>query len=240
MNCLDYRRRLGSEPREDELMRAHRVECPRCAEHHRRSQDFEQALRAAMQVPVPEDLAEMVLLRQTTVRRRRLPHVPGWLALAASIVLAAGLVFVLWPMASPTDEDELAQLAMDHYLHEPYALDPRPPVPAPLLRGSAARLGVDLAAAPEAVSYAAVCPMGQYRSLHLVVQRPEAPVTLFYVPALDTPERRFEQDGIHGRALTVPGGTLLVMAARDDLLDAVARSWAVALSPPAEVAAGQR
>jgi hypothetical protein len=239
MNCIDYRRRLGSEPREDQAMREHRLACARCSEHHQRSLAFEQALCEAMQVPVPEGLAETILLRQTTTRRR-LPRTPAWLALAASSVLAVGLAFALWPRAVVDAGDPLLQLAMDHYLHEPYALDPRPPVPAPLLRSSAARIGLDLSAAPEAVSYAAVCPMGRYRSLHLVVQRTEAPVTLFYVPELDSGARRFEQDGVHTRALPVSGGTLLVMAERDDLLDGVALAWAGAFSNPAQVAAGSR
>jgi hypothetical protein len=238
MNCLDYRRRLGSEPREDAPMREHRSACPRCAEHFQRSQAFEQSLREALQVTVPEDLAEAILLRQTTARRRRMPGLPGWLALAASTVIAVGLAFALWPRGVPESDDLVARLAMDHYLHEPYAFDPRPPVPAPLLRSSGARAGIDLARAPEAVSYAAVCPMGPYRSLHLVVWRDEAPVTLFVVPGMETPARHFERDGIHSRAMPLTGGTLLVMAERADLLDPVAQAWATALSPRAEVAAG--
>lgn len=220
-------------------MRAHRLACPRCAEHYGRSQQFEQTLRACLRVPVPEGLAETVLLRQTTAQRKGGWRRPlRWLAVAASGVLAVGLVFTMWPRMTSEGDDRLVDLAMDHYLHEPYALDPRPVVPEPLLRTSASRVGLDLQHVPEAVTYAVACPMGDYRSLHLVVRRDDQPVTLFLVPGLDAPPRRFERDGVHSRALPVPGGTLLVMAEHADLVDPVAGAWAGVLSPSAQVAAG--
>lgn len=237
MNCIEYRRRFGTEPRENASMREHRVVCARCSEFHASSLGFERSLREALELPAPQGLAEAILLRQTTERRRR-PRFPAWLAIAASTILALGLGVALWPSPEYRN-DALVQLAIDHYLHEPYALDVRPVVPPPLLRSSAARVGIALDAAPEDVTYAAACPMGPYRTLHLVVRRAGVPVTLFLVPGLDAGERSFVAEGIHSRSVPVPGGTLMAMAEREDLLSQVLADWQGVVGVRAAVAAGR-
>ncbi|MFY9314216.1 MAG: hypothetical protein WAO95_01500, partial [Burkholderiales bacterium] len=58
MNCLDYRRTLLSGSGETEDMRVHRMGCSPCTETHKEHLAFEAELRRALEVPVPEGLAE--------------------------------------------------------------------------------------------------------------------------------------------------------------------------------------
>ena len=87
MNCLDFRRRIGAEPRSrDPELLAHRDACKDgCAAFWQRAQRFEDDIEAAMAVPVPEGLADRILLVQATdERRRQVACRRAWMAMAAS------------------------------------------------------------------------------------------------------------------------------------------------------------
>ena len=69
MNCLEFRRRLGSEPASTlGSFVAHRAECPSCAAAQTRADEFEERIRRAVSVPAPSNLADRILLAQITVR----------------------------------------------------------------------------------------------------------------------------------------------------------------------------
>lgn len=69
MNCLEFRRRIGAEPRSraPELL-AHRDSCKDgCAAFWQRAQRFDDDLEAALAIPLPEGLVDRILLAQATV-----------------------------------------------------------------------------------------------------------------------------------------------------------------------------
>ena len=97
MDCLEFRRLLGSDPRvADSAARAHLETCPRCQDAYTRAQAFEARLAHALTVAVPEGFADRVLLAQLTGERQRPAHRfrYGWIALAAAaaLVVAVGVV----------------------------------------------------------------------------------------------------------------------------------------------------
>ena len=71
MNCVEFRRQLLLDPQVDDVQfRQHASDCMRCAEAQQRALGFESALHSALAVPVPAQLAEAILLRQTTEQQR--------------------------------------------------------------------------------------------------------------------------------------------------------------------------
>ena len=64
MNCLEFHRMLRTEPdgRDPEFV-GHQAQCESCAREATRAMRFEQRLREAIEVPVPESLTSRVLLR---------------------------------------------------------------------------------------------------------------------------------------------------------------------------------
>ena len=105
MDCLEFRRLLGSDPRvADAAARAHLETCPRCQDAYARAQAFEARIAQAMAVAVPEGLADRILLNQLTNERQRRASGfrYGWIALAAaaSLAIAVGIVRVSAPDAS--------------------------------------------------------------------------------------------------------------------------------------------
>ncbi|MGH8172776.1 MAG: DUF3379 family protein, partial [Rhodanobacteraceae bacterium] len=70
MDCLEFRRLLGSDPRvASAAARAHLETCPRCRDAYARAHAFEGRLSQALSVPVPEGLADRILLHQLTGER---------------------------------------------------------------------------------------------------------------------------------------------------------------------------
>lgn len=243
MDCLEFRRLLGSDPHiSDRAAREHLEGCPFCADAHARAHAFESGLAQAMAVPVPTGLADRILLAQLTGERqhqrtrvRRL----AWIALAAAASLALAIGVVRHQRATSAS---LADLVVAHIDGpERDALQLRAPVAAAAIERAFADRGVRLASVPAEVSYVHECPIGAYRSVHMVMPENGAPVSVLYV--VDHPSRNsknFLRAGMHGREVPIANGTLVLAAQTDSGFDAIEHTWRDAIEGPAQVAAGSR
>ena len=234
MNCLDFRRAIGSDPRGlDAAAVAHRSECPRCADALERALGFERTLAAAVAIAVPEGLAERILLRQTTAAM----HEPvlrrfAWWQIAATVVISVALAAsVGWRWFASTAA--LADLAVAHLAHEPFALSARARVPEQEVRTMFAALGAPITRSPGVVNYLNDCPLGERMSLHMVLQRERGPVTAMYVPKVREPRRDFDRAGVRGRESTIGDGTLILLAADAREFDAIESAFALAFGDAA-------
>jgi hypothetical protein len=238
MNCLDYRRELGPEPRRESAeMQEHRRGCAGCAAHHARALGFELALKRALTVPVPDGLAERILLAQTTSergdhgrRRRRL----GWFAAAAVVLVALGLGVHQLRLFSP-----LAQQLIVHLQHEPAALITHTPLPVEDVERRFTQRGVRLVAPPPAgISYAQACPIGLLGSVHMVMPERKGPVTVFFLPGHTEPRSDYADGGMQVRAIPMAAGTLALLAADTRHFDTLEAGWRRSLEGSPATAAG--
>ncbi|HSX59429.1 MAG TPA: DUF3379 family protein [Tahibacter sp.] len=238
MNCLDYRRQLGPDPRHESAeMQEHRRGCAGCAAHHARALGFELALKRSLAVPVPDGLAERILLSQTTserglrVRRRRRW---SWAAAAAAVVATVGLVAYQLALFSPLPR----QLVL-HLQHEPEALITHTPLAVAAIEERFRQRGVRLAGPPPAgVSYAQPCPVGVIGSVHMVMPEKEGPVTVFFLPGHKERRGDYVDDGMHVRAVPMAEGTLALVAADARHFDALEAGWRRSLEGASDIAAG--
>ena len=114
MNCLDFRRRITAEPRSrDADLMAHRDTCKEgCAAFWQRAQRFEDDFESMLAIPVPDGLADRILLAQATgERRRQLGMRRAWMGMAASVLIAFAGVGMLW---RHMDANSLPALAVAH------------------------------------------------------------------------------------------------------------------------------
>ncbi|MEO8673790.1 MAG: DUF3379 family protein [Tahibacter sp.] len=243
MNCLEYRRLLGSDPRHESAdMQAHRQECTRCAEHQARSLGFEMQLRRVLNVPVPMGLAERILLAQTTEHRReRGDQRRRWgagFAIAASLAVAVGLG-TLW--SAPTAE-AFPNMIVDHLAHEPGAFASSQNLPNADVQQRFDNRGVRLAAElPAGISYVSACPIGPYRSVHMVMPEKSGPVTVIYIADhRESGRDDFERNAWHGRSVPMGQGTLVLVAQDSALFDTLERSWRHSIEGDVNTAAGGR
>lgn len=242
MDCLEFRRRLGSDPRvADADARAHLESCPRCRDAYARAQAFESRLAEALTVAVPEGLADRVLLTQITQerRRRRTSLRYGWIALAAAaaLIVAVGVVRRGALTAKPLPDVVVAHIEGA----EKPALSLRAPVPADQVRKAFTDRGVALASVPDGISYVQECPVGAYRSVHMIMPRDDKPITVFYLVNYQAPAVvSFKRDAMIGREVPIGNGTLVMVANDPDHFDALEHGWRDALQGTAETAAGSR
>jgi hypothetical protein len=226
MNCLEFRRRLGSDPRSTvpEFV-AHREECTHCAEAQAQALGFEERLERLLAVPVPDRLAERVLLRQNTAalaERRHGRRASLW-RMAAVLALGVG-VGSMWVVSGPVQA--LPELAVGHLAHEPYALMATATVELAEIRAQFAARDVGLADDPGQVNYLNLCRLGRQRALHMVVQTADGPVTVYYVVGrVDEARSSWQRGGLMGRSVPARDGTLVLLADNDRAFDALERNW---------------
>jgi hypothetical protein len=240
MNCLDFRRELAAVPEAlggDAL--AHEADCTRCAQARGDALAFEAKLRGALAVAVPASLADEILLRQTTEARRersRRNWRTSWRIAAVLVVALAG--GMLWRMQASAPS--LSRLAVAHLPGEPGALTARGNMPFADVRTFFATRGVALRADPGEVDYLMLCELGPDPAVHMVVQAPAGPVTVFYVAGRHEAARAgWQSDGMVGRTVPVSGGTLVLVAAHAGDFDPIERRWTQALDEDAGTAVAQ-
>jgi hypothetical protein len=177
MNCLEFRRLKLAEPkRPGEEALAHASECPACLAFARGVDESEAALERALAVPVPEGLADRILLTQSGRTR-----VGRWAyALAASLVLAvtAG-VFVA---TREPDSAKQARLAIEHVLEEPQSLTTFYNADPDRLAAIVREFGGNLREPIGRVRYIKLCPVEQGTGWHIVFEAPQGLATLILVP----------------------------------------------------------
>lgn len=244
MNCLDFRRRLGAEPRSrDPDLLAHRDACGEgCAAVWQRAQRFDDDLEAALAVPVPDGLADRILLAQATAeRRRQVGRRRAGMALAASLLIAVMGGGMVW---RHLDGFSVPALAVAHMPGEVSSLALTASLPdARVEAGFAGRNAPLKGPAPQGVTYVQDCLVGPYPAVHVVTRMNDEPVVALYMPGKMTEgDTRFHREGWDGRELALHGGTLVVLAqegASRHAMDAVARAWRSAIEGPLPQAVGR-
>ncbi len=178
MNCLEFHREKLADPRRlSPEARAHAEACTGCTSFARDVDNAERALERALLVPVPDGLADRILLRARDAKRR--PR-QAW-ALAAGIVLMSALAFAYFRQAT-TPADEYARDAIEHVAMEPESLttlrNADPAAFATAIQASGGSLREPLAN----VRYVRLCPVEGGYGWHIVFETSEGLATLILVP----------------------------------------------------------
>lgn len=170
---------------------------------------FDALLEAAFKVKAP------AVGVGTPPRRARWP---AMVALAASLVLAAGAWFGLRTELSRQDVSPLAPEIIAHIRHEPAALVVTASTVSReafegVLRGGRAALAGPVGQ----VSYAKLCPFRGRMVAHFVVQGEHGPVTVMLLPEEDVAApTAIEEDGFMGTLVPVEGGGSVAIVGEPD------------------------
>ncbi len=212
MNCLDFRREALAEPqRLPTEAQEHASACPGCHAFLERQRELDADLYDAMRVPVPDGLADRVLVAHG-IRRRRTPW--AW-SIAATLVVAAGVGMLAAPSLSGR---ALASEAIAHVIEEPQSFRIANRHVDSYLSGELAVQGVRLARTLGEVTYAQFCPTSTGRARHIVVATEAGPVTLLLMPGDGTRRARalLESEGMTAITLPVGRGSIAIVASSRD------------------------
>lgn len=215
MNCMEFRRAALANPHHPghEAL-AHEASCLSCAHFYRELRMQEEALYEAMNVPVPDGLADRVLLRQARGWREIFLLRFAAPALAASLVLAASLGLVWQFKPNALTPEMLAAGIVAHVEEEQKALLAEQSVPLARLVTAVKRSGGELGEPPGETSYVDHCPLpGGGTGEHLVFNTPHGKLTLILMPGKRiTHPVRLDRDGLTVSLMPAGEGSLALVS----------------------------
>jgi hypothetical protein len=233
MNCEQYRQAVAAEPSFDGGA-DHVSVCAECQAFRDEMRALDADIATALQLDLPPlNLPELPAIdvqdndTQDNVvslaSRRSLPK-PRWLALAASVMLAA--VIGVRMFAVGVDKLSLADEVLAHLDHEPAALvvSTTPVTDARLARVVPTNVAhMDHSAG--LITYAQSCEINGKTVPHLVIQGERGPVTILLMPDEEiAAAQTFYGDNVHGVILPVGNGSIAIIGAREEPLERIEKS----------------
>ncbi|MDO6639121.1 DUF3379 domain-containing protein [Shewanella sp. 5_MG-2023] len=175
-------------------------------------------LTHALNIDVPNDLADKLLLRQQLNKHQeQKKHTRYLMAMAASVALVIGLSFSMLKFA-PVD---LAEHALAHVYHEPKSMLVDQNVGFEDVNFKLAGIGglenAKFIQQPGKVFYTSYCDFQGVKSLHLVMEGKDGKVTLFIVPAENrmVTEETFADQHYQGLGFQTAGAFMMLVAEQD-------------------------
>jgi hypothetical protein len=213
IDCAQYRKAALADPHAASAdLAAHLAGCPECSAYSSRLLRFEARLERALRVDLPAPGIAVLRPRPRQQRNR------GWLAMAASLLIAAVIAGGLW-IAAP--HASLAADVVAHMAGEPQAWARTDvPVPAPELAAVLDQAHMRLNPGAGTVSYAQSCQFRGHRVPHLVVQTEMGPVTVMVLVHESVSKLTpFDEEGYRGVILALPGHGSIAVLARGEAAD---------------------
>lgn len=220
MNLLEFKRRLMTDPRDRSAqMREARARNEEFANAAAEADAFESKLDTALDIPVPEKLAENIILEQSIKTPNRWRSLPGYIAAAAAVVLTVtASVFYLARPGPGMDHAELQQHLAWHWQMDGAALhtslsDAAATNPVERVLGE---FGVHVAESLlKDVRISKFCPTPDGAGAHIVLTTEEGPVTLFYMPRTrvsEAPGSIELPNGMQAQTFNLERGSMAVVA----------------------------
>ncbi|HSN51137.1 MAG TPA: DUF3379 family protein [Woeseiaceae bacterium] len=224
MNCEDYKEAIGADPSYDGG-EAHIAACAGCLAYRDGMRTLDRKIGRALAIRVPElrmpELPDIDTTGVVSLAARRRFTTPVWMAVAATLVLAAfvGIRMYGSGVAYPSLADEIVA----HLDHEPYALRVTDePVDdrrlAEVVPANLARMNHDAGL----ISYAQTCVINGNEIPHLVIQGERGPVTILLLPDETIDDAvQIEGESIDGIILPVGSGSVAIIGERNENLDTI-------------------
>jgi len=223
MDDLTFRRSIYADPtsQDDDIIAAKNAD-PAKKQLAQELCLFDEKLKQAMKIPVPDDLCDKLLLRQTLAshqqeKRKSRVH----LALAASVAIIAGLVVNYLQFSS--SYTNLGDYALAHVYHEEndfYNDDSNRVSLTSLNKKMTTFNGHFNESLGELIS-ADYCRFDGMKSLHLVFQGITDTVTVFVVPKKEhlAFTNKFSDNKLQGQSLGFKHANILVVADKNESLE---------------------
>jgi hypothetical protein len=224
MNCDDYRQAIAADPSFDGGA-DHVAACAGCLAYRDEMRALDQKIARALAIRVPAlrvpDLPDIDTTDVTALPARRRFNAPAWLAVAATLVVAAfiGVRMAGHDVVYASLEEEIVA----HLDHEPYALRiTDQPVDdrrlAKIVPANVAKMNHDAGL----ITYAQSCEIHGKLVPHLVMQGKRGPVTIILMPDETIGEAvHITGESIHGVLLPVGNGSIAIIGERDEELETI-------------------
>lgn len=222
MDELQFRRSIYADPKsQDEEILAAQQNDPAKKQFAKELAQLDDKIASALNVPVPEDLSNKLILRQTLAshqmhKRKKRIH----LALAASVAIIAGLLINFVQFSSAYSN--LGDHALAHVYHEQgyFSNNDKERVSLTSLNEKMADFNGSFSEQVGELLFADFCRFDGMRSLHLVFQGKTSPVTVFVVPKNDELafSSKFNDTQLFGESLKFDNANVIVIGDKNEQL----------------------
>jgi hypothetical protein len=223
MNCEEYREAIAADPSFDGGA-GHLSKCSSCQAYRSEMLALEQMISRALALEVPElnvpELPEIETDNVVTLPTRKWTS-PVWIAMAATVVLAAFVGFRM--IGSGVEYPTLADELLAHIDHE------RNSLVVTDVAVSDARLEsvvtADIARLDHSdglITYAQSCVINGHSVPHLVIQGEYGPVTILLMPEeMVSAPQTIIGENVNGVILPVGDGSIAIFGEREESLDRI-------------------
>jgi hypothetical protein len=221
MECVEFKLAVGADPRRlSPQARDHMSSCAACEGYAQQLLSLDHLLQRALQVPVATAPAFVAQGRQRSVAR--------WLAVAASLVVTAGIGAATW-LALP--RSTLASEIIEHVSAEQDIVSAAQPLSTRELNSVLRRAGVRLNGSRQhPVWYATSCPFRGHDVPHLIVQTAQGRVTVLLLAREHVSSvQSFDEQGFRGTILPSGPGSIAIIATNQAAIEEAAKHVAAAV-----------
>ncbi len=222
MDDLQFRRSIYADPssQDDDIIEAQNTD-PAKKQLAKELCQFDEKLKQAMKIPVPEDLSNKLLLRQTLAshqqeKRKTRVH----LALAASVAIVAGVVVNYLQFSN--SYTNLGDYALAHVYHEQSAFSNNDNTRVSLtsLNKKMTTFNGSFSESMGELISADYCRFDGMKSLHLVFQGLTDTVTVFVVPKKEhlSFTNKFSDNELQGESMDFKHTNIIVVADKSESL----------------------
>ena len=176
------------------------------------NQAFENELSKAMNIDVPGEIADKIILNQRIKNRRNL--LTTW-AVAASLVTVSTISVLTFNQP----QLPMAQQALNHVYHEVEYLVSDNIISAEEVKERLAQMNLSLPALPEKITYASKCGFAGDKAMHLIAEIDGQPVTLLITSLPVEDAIRFGDERFIGKMRTFASNSLIAIAENQELVD---------------------
>jgi hypothetical protein len=221
MDELEIRRRLLTDPQgRDPAVQLQLQQNPQQQNYQLELLALEQQLKQSVQLPVPADLADRLLLAQGIVSfSEKKQQQKRWFSMAAALLVIGLLSPTLYQHMFWSKN--LADHALAHVYHEAaYLVDQTTQLPLAQVNVMLADFNAELTQWPGKVRYARYCDFEGHRSLHLILQTSSGLLTVFVMPpqhGLPGGES-FADQNFHGQRMQLGRHSVVLVAGKQQPL----------------------
>lgn len=210
MDCLTFRRlKLAAPQAVSAAQLLHLRSCPACGAFARQLDAFERDLCDVVTLPVPDGLAEQIILGLRRPQRFGRSH----LAMAATVMLTliASFAFVLAPDRN-SERDHVVDALAAHVASEPEILRDRGSIEPAKLVAAFSQYGGILEESVGVVRHVDRCVILGVMAHHIVIQTDYGPATLILLPKTRTSTKRpLLRDGFAIAVMPLQSGSLGIL-----------------------------
>lgn len=221
--CEEYREAIAADPSFDGGA-AHLSQCAPCQAFRSEILVLDRNIERALAITVPEfdvpELPDLDTSKVTALSTRRFAT-PAWLAVAATVTLAAFLGFRM--LGDDLSSGTLAEQIISHIEHEPFSFRVNDKAVsdrrlARVVPATIATLDHDAGL----ITYAQSCTINGRVVPHLVIQGERGPVTILLMPDEKVlGAQSFGNDVIQGVILPVGNGSIAIVGGVGERLDGI-------------------